>query len=75
MKSMLKRMLAAVFALTLVMATSVLAAETSTFEFTEAVYSTCNNDLTVIDSKETITTEVTERISENAVKKLSEKGY
>ena len=61
MKRMLKRMMAAVFALTLVMA--VLAqpasAETTTFEFTEAVFNTCNDDLTVINGKETITTEVT----------------
>jgi hypothetical protein len=32
---------------------------TTTFEFTEAVFNTCNNDLTVITGKETITTEVT----------------
>jgi hypothetical protein len=59
MKSILKRMLAAVFGLTLVMAAPVLAAETTTFEFTEAVFNTCNDDLTVINGKETITTEVT----------------
>jgi hypothetical protein len=58
MRSLLKRVLAAVFALTLVLAAPVLA-ETTTFEFTEAVFNTCNDDLTVINGKETITTEVT----------------
>jgi hypothetical protein len=61
MKRMLKRMLAAVFALTLVIGASAqpAAAETTTFEFTEAVFNTCNDDLTVINGKEKITSEVT----------------
>jgi hypothetical protein len=62
MRSLLKRMLAAVFALTLVMAVPAQPASaettTTTFQFTEAVFNTCNNDLTVINGKETITTTV-----------------
>ena len=36
------------------------AAETTTFEFTEAVFNTCNDDLTVINGTERITSTVTQ---------------
>lgn len=63
MECMLKRVLATVFALTLVMVVPAQPASaettTTTFQFTKAVFNTCNNDLTVINGKQKITTEVT----------------
>jgi hypothetical protein len=61
MKGRLKRLMAAVFALALVMAAPAQAADwqTTTFPRTEAVFNTCNNDLVVINGKQTISTRIT----------------
>jgi hypothetical protein len=44
---------------TLLAGTAVAVTDTTTFQFTEAVFNTCNDDLTVINGKETITSEIT----------------